>query len=257
MLLVVLASAVFAANAFALQAGEKEVDITLTQSYASRYIWRGQDLFATHDGAYQPSVDVSVPEAFSGIDLGLNVWASIPTNRGHEDAEEVDYTFTLAKDVLDDNFNVALSFIYYDFPNTASTADVSEPGLTITLNKIPHLPIDISMFVFAAYDFKARSGGPDEGWYFSWGFDAELDLPNFAIFQDEQTLALGIVNWGNDGVADLDPDTLYATEFSAATSYTFGNFTFTPNLHYALNYNENINDGNDEIWGGLEVSYTF
>lgn len=119
------------------------------------------------------------------------------------------------------------------------------------------LPIDVSMSVFAGYSFKATSDGPDEGWFFSWGFDTETPLPNICLFQEDQTLALGIVNWGNDGVADLDPNPLYATEFSASTSYALGKFSITPNINYALNYDEDINDGNDEFWGGVELSYAF
>ena len=91
---------------FAFEVGEQNVEITVSDAYAFRYIWRGMDLFANNDGAQQPSVDVLMPELFAGIDVNFNVWASIPVNKGHENAEEIDYTFSLSKDVLDDKLNV-------------------------------------------------------------------------------------------------------------------------------------------------------
>ena len=47
---------------FALElAGGKAVDITVTQTYASRYISKGQDAFADNDSAYHSSLDITFP----------------------------------------------------------------------------------------------------------------------------------------------------------------------------------------------------
>lgn len=244
-------------NLYAFEIGGQLVEVSVTDSYVSRYIWRGQDLYGENDGAHQPSIDVTLPKLLKGTDVSFNVWGSFPLDKGHEDGEELDYTIAFSRDLLDEKFNLSVGYTYFDFPNTSSTSDVSEPWWTITLNKIPGLPIDLSFSVFAGYDFAAKSGGPDEGWYYSWGFDTELLLPEFALAQEGQTLALGIVNWGNDGVADLEPSSLYATEFSAATSYALGGFSLTPSLHYTINHQEQINSGDEELWGGFEVSYGF
>jgi hypothetical protein len=125
------------------------------------------------------------------------------------------------------------------------------------LNKVPALPLDISINVFAGYDFAVASGGPDNGWYYSWGLDTELSFPQFPLVQDGQTLVIGVVNWGNDGVADFKPSTFYATELSFSTSYTFAAFSITPNFHYTINYEDKINHGDEEFWGGIEISYGF
>lgn len=244
-------------EALALEAGKQKIDITVTQSYVSRYIWRGQDIFADGDGAQQPSVDILLPKALKGADLGFNVWTSIPANRGHQDLQEIDYTTRLAKNVFNDWLNLSCGYTYYDYPNANRKADISEPWMLVTLNKIPGLPINISMPLFAGYDFKVDKEGPDEGWYYSWGFATALNLPKLPIFQKDQLINFSITNWGQDGVANLKPCALYATEFSSSLTYSFKGFNFTPNLQYTLNHRKEINNGHAEIWGGLKVAYVF
>ena len=247
----------FLTNVFALEIGSQEVVVTVTDNYVSRYIWRGQDIYGENDGAHQPSVDIVFPKLLSGTDISLNVWGSFPMNAGHEDGEELDYTLAFSRNIFDEKANISAGYTYFDYPNTGSTADVSELWISAVLNKLPFLPIDVSLSGFIGSDLQTKSGGPDEGIYFSWGFDTELPLPQLSLFQKGQTLALGIVNWGNDGVADLEPSSLYATELSLSTSYEFAGFSISPNLHYTINYEEQINNGDEELWGGIEVSYAF
>jgi len=243
-------------NVFALEIGSQKVEITVSDSYVSRYIWRGQDLFGDNDGAHQPSVDIAFPGLLGKTDVSFNVWGSFPTNSGHEDSEELDYTLTLSTD-LGELFNISSGFTYFDYPNTGKTADVSEPWLSLTLNKLPFLPIDVYLNGFVGFDLQAASGGPDEGVYYSWGLGTDLPLPDLVLFQGDQALSLGVVNWGNDGVADLKPSALYATEISLSTSYALAGLNITPNVHYTINHEELINEGNDELWGGIEVSCAF
>ncbi len=244
-------------NLYAFDISDQPVEVSVSETFVSRYIWRGQDLYGDNDAAHQLSIDVFFPKLFKDTDISFNIWGSFPMNSGHEDSEELDYTIAFSRDVFDERFNISAGFTYFDFPNTSGTADVSEPWGSMTLNKIPGLPIDISATVFAGYDFAAKSGGPDEGWYYSWGFDTEIGLPVLSIFQDEQTLVLGVVSWGNDGVADLESSSLYATELSVSTSYALAGFTITPSLNYSIGHEEVINSGNDELWGGIELAYSF
>ncbi|MFH1363655.1 MAG: hypothetical protein ABIH45_05575 [Candidatus Omnitrophota bacterium] len=256
-ILMVLAMFFGGVNVQGANIGSQEVLVTLSDSCVSRYVWRGQDLYADNDGAHQSSIDVAFPKFLYGTDFSFNFWGSFPLNGGHEDGEELDYTVTFARDLLDEQFNLSAGFTYFDYPNTSSTADVAEPWFSIVLNKIPFLPIDISATVFAGYDFAAKSGGIDEGWYYSFGFGAELPLTALKIFQDGQTLALGVTNWGNDGVVDLEPSSLYATELSVSTSYALGGFSLTPSLYYTINHEEQTNNGDEELWGRIELSHYF
>ncbi|MCF7892106.1 MAG: hypothetical protein K9L87_03315 [Candidatus Omnitrophica bacterium] len=251
-----LAAMIFSGNCFALEIGNQKVEITASQTYVSRYIWRGQDLYGNNDGAYQPSLDISLPKLIYDTDLAFNVWGSFPLSAGHQDGEELDYTITLSKEIYKD-LNLSLGYTYFDFPNASSDSDVQEPWISLSLAKIPGLGIDISFDLFAGYDFKAASGGPDEGWYYSWGLGTEIPLPHLVLFQEGQTLSLAVVNWGNDGVADLEPNSLYATELSLSTSYAFGKFSISPSFNYTINHEEKINNGDEEVWGGVEVSYAF
>ncbi len=255
--LAIVVSVFLALPIYAVEVNDQEVNISVSQVFVSRYIWRGQDLYAQNDAAYQPSIDISAPGFLFGTDVGLNIWGSFPLSDGHEDGEELDYTLSFSKDFFDGLVSISEGYTYFDYPNTSDTADVSEPWVNITLNEIPKLPIPISMSVFMGYDFAAASGGPDEGWYYSWGFAGDIDLPEWEIFQEDQVVSCSITNWGNDGVADLKPSTLYATDFSFSTSYAFGDISVSPSLNYTMNHEEAINSGDSEIWTGIEISYVF
>jgi hypothetical protein len=245
----------FINDSFAFEIGTQEVGIIVTESYVSRYIWRGQDLFGNNDGAYQPSIDIAFPGLLNEVDVAFNVWGSIPLSKGHEAAEEMDYTVSLSRDI--EEFTISSGYTYYAYAHAHHTTEVQEPWVSLSLNKLSALGLDVVFNVFAGYNFEATSGGIDAGWYYSWGFDTELPLPEAPFLQDEQTLALGIVNWGNDGVAGLKPSSLYATELSISTSYAFGDFSISPSLNYTINYEDQINSGDEELWAGIELSCGF
>jgi len=257
-LVIVSFSIVFSASyCSAFEVGSQIIDISASQAFVTRYIWRGQDLYGENDAAHQPSVTISVPKSFFGLDYSLNVWGSFPLSRGHEDAEEIDYTLSASRTVFE-TLNIAGGFVYFDYPNTASTADVVEPWMSCTFNDImPALPVEIAAKVFAGYDFQAKSGGPDEGWYYSWGLGTSILLPKCALTQEDQALSLSFTNWGNDGVANLKPSCLYATDLSVATTYAAGKISFTPSINYTMNYEDEINSGNSELWGGITIGILF
>ncbi|MBN1913688.1 MAG: hypothetical protein JW788_04740, partial [Candidatus Omnitrophica bacterium] len=125
------------------------------------------------------------------------------------------------------------------------------------LKKIPYLPIDVSATACAVYEFPAATGGSERGFYYSWGFDTGVPLPDISIFQKDQSLSLGIVNWGTDGVGGRKPAKLYATVFSLGTEYAFGRWALSPSLHYAINHEETINEGKEEFWTEIDVSWKF
>jgi len=240
-----------AVNVFA---GEevKSPQFTLTDTFVSRYIWRGIDLYPDNDGAHQPSVDVTFKELVAGSDLSLNVWASFPCCDGHQDAEEVDYSLNLSRD-LTEKLSVAGGLTYFDYTNTHNAADAVELWAQGDFT----LPAEIVMTLFAAYDFEAKSKGPDDGLYYSWGFSREFALSESPASQPGQTITLSVTNWGTDGAYDFKPCFLYATELSVATTYKVGSFDLTPSLNYSIGYEEQINNGDEELWGGIEVKYAF
>jgi hypothetical protein len=233
---------------------EKKLSFTFSQSYVSRYIWRGQDVYSEDDSAYQPSVDLTVDDVLGGS-LGFNIWGSFPLTSGHEDLTELDYTLSYSRE-LTDCLEVVLGYTYYDYPKADKDSDIQEPWVSLTISNLPNLSL-LSINLFAGYDFNVSSNGPDEGWYYSWGIGLDIPLPECPFFQDAQTLGLSITNWGTDGAQDLKPCSLYATEISLSTTYNLGKLGITPSLNYVINHEDEINNGKEEFWVGLDLSYSF
>jgi len=244
-------------QSFALElAGGKSVDITITHTYASRYISKAQDCFADDDGAYHPSLDLMFPKLILDTDISLTVWGAFALNCGHEEFDEIDYSVSASKDIFK-YWNVSGGYSYFDYPKANKLLDSNDPWGSLTLKKIPYLPIDTSITLTAIYQFPAASGGSENGMYYSWGFETGLPLPDVTVFQKDQVLTLGLVNWGTDGVGGLKPSRLYATVFSLGTKYTFGKLAISPSFNYALNHERRINNGAEEIWGVIDVSWSF
>ncbi|MBL7197380.1 MAG: hypothetical protein ISS47_04735 [Candidatus Omnitrophica bacterium] len=231
-------------------------DITITQTYASRYISKGQDCFPDNDAAYHPSVDITFPALILDTDISLTAWGAFALSSGHEEFDEIDYSVSASKDIFED-WNVAGGYSYFDYPNANKLVDGNEVWGSLTWKKLPYLPVDTSMSLSVVYEFPAASGGSENGLYYSWGFETGLLLPDAAVFQKDQALTLGVVNWGTDGVGGRKSSKLYATVFSLSTEYVFGKMAFSPNFNYALNYENEINNGDEELWSGIAVSWSF
>lgn len=244
-----------APSAHALEIGQQEVEITMTESYATRYIWRGIDLFSQDDGIFESSLDVTLPKFIWGTDIGINIWYGTPLTGGHVSSEELDYAFTASHDF--ESFNISIGHTYYDFPKANDDSDNHEVWMGASLFDLPYLPISVSFDIFAGYNFRSSSGGPEDGWYYSWGFATDQDLPSWEIFQKEQQLNLAVTFWGNDGVAGNEPSALYAIDFAVATDYAYQGFTITPSIQWVINNEDLINDDDYELLGRIDVSYSF
>ena len=181
---------------------------------------------------------------------------SFPLNSGHEISTELDYSLTGSHDFLD-VFNVSSGYVYFDFPKANKNSDYNEFWGSLTWLELPNLPILISATLFTGYEIEAAAEGPENGQYYSWGFVSELNLTQRKLFQEDQKLSLEVTNWGNDGVAGLKPSRLYATELSASTSYSLIGFSIIPAFHYSFSHEKEINSGDDEVWGSIDIRYVF
>lgn len=240
---------------FALEIGEQEVAVTVTESYASRFISEGRDCFPDDDPIWETALDIELPGLLYGTDFAFSVWWAYPLKSGQVAAEELDYSLALSRDIKE-KINISAGYNYFDLPKDNNNADANEFWGSFTLNELPLLPIPVSATLYAAYEFRATVEGPEDGWFYSWGFATELDLPGWQVFQEEQKLCLDITNWGTDGVGGLKSSSLYASEYSVSTDYNFAGFTITPSFHYLSSYEDEIND-EDEIWGRIDISYSF
>lgn len=240
---------------FALEVGEQEVEITLTQSYASRFISEGQDGFPDDGPIWETTLDIAFPQVLYGSDLCFSAWWGYPLKSGNVAAEEVDYSVAIAREIKE-ILNISGGYNYFDFPRANNNSDLNEFWGLLQLERLPFLPIPVSAALYAEYEFKATREGPENGWYYFWGLGTKLLLPRCKIFQEAQNLSLDVTNWGTDGVGGLKPSSLYATECSVATSYSFAGFSITPSFNYLFSYEDTIND-EDEAWVRIEVSYSF
>ncbi|MBN1913683.1 MAG: hypothetical protein JW788_04715, partial [Candidatus Omnitrophica bacterium] len=125
----------FCRPAIALELGPgTTVDITLTDTYASRYISKGQDAFADNDSSYHPSVDITFPKLIMDADISFNAWGAFALSKGHEEYDEIDYSVSLSKDILD-SWNVVLGYSYFDYPRANELVDTNDPWGSLTLKK--------------------------------------------------------------------------------------------------------------------------
>ena len=244
-----------ALSIFALEVGEQEVSVTITESYASRFISQGQDCYPEDDPIWETCLDIEFPGLLYDSDLSFSVWWGYPLKAGNVLGEELDYSVAISRD-LKDMLNISAGYTYFDFPKANNNSDSNEFWGSLTLREVPLLPLRLSFTLYAAYEFRATVEGPEDGWYYTWGFGRELDLPNWRIFQEDQNLCLNVTNWGTDGIVGLKSSSLYATECSVSTSYGLAGFTITPSFNYVFSHEDAINN-EDEIWGRIDVSYSF
>jgi len=245
----------FSLDAVALEIADQEVAVTLTESFASRHICEAQDSFPENDPIWESTLDIEVPKVMYETDLSFSFWWGYPLKAGSVTAEEIDYSVAISRD-LTKTLKASIGYNYCDFPKANRNSDFNKFLANLTLAEIPNLPISISFNLYAAYQFEAAAEGSEDGWYYSWGFGTELPLSEWRIFQKEQSANIEVANWGNDGVAGSKPSSLYATECSISTDYSFWEFTITPSFNYVFSYENSINS-EDEIWGRIDVSYAF
>jgi hypothetical protein len=231
------------------------VDIDFSSSYVTRYIWRGQDLFPNNDGAFCPSINLSTDKLLKNTTLDLNIWAALPLSAGHQNAEEIDYTLSLTHNFLQGKITISEGYTYFDYPRINSTSDVQELWTSLSFNNLGNSGISLNLF--AGYNFKAESGGPEDGWYYSWGLSKDFLLPKGLRLQPDQSLSLSITNWGTDGAGGLPYSPLYATDLSLSTVFNLKKVTITPSLNYTVNHKDDINSGNEEFWSAIEINYSF
>jgi len=227
-------------------AGEK-VDVTFTNSFVTKYIWRGYDIL-NDDPAYQPSLDFS----FGDSGFSANIWGSFALKSGdtsgYEDLDELDYSLTYSR-TLSDGLDGALGYVYYDYPKVNSSGDINEFWASLSLTDVLFAPT-----LSSYYDFPQQGGGPERGWYHSLSLGYDLVVPEL----EEQVISLGAGLWYNDGASGVESGISHGT-LDVSTEFAWGMFTVTPSLHYQLtagNVDDSIND-EDEFWGGLDFSLSF
>lgn len=235
------------------QEEEKPWSVTLDATYATKYIWRGFDVY-DGDGAFQPSLDVSL------YGFGLNVWGSFATNAGHEDLDEVDFTAYWNHSFFSDRpyaLDFYLNYIYYDFPNVDSEpADTQEVGGGIALpNILAFGSVSLTPSYYLGYLWKAHSGGPEDGYFHVLGLSADMELAAIIPGSDGTGVSLyGDLTY-NSGAFGVESGFSHAT-IGVSANVDFAGLYISPSANYQFSMEDTVNDEND-AWFTISIGLTF
>ncbi len=238
-----------------LASGEENptLGVTLDTTYASKYMWRGYNVFG-ENGSFQPSLDVDL----FGSGFSVNAWGAIPLGSGSESLTELDYTLAYGITLFEEEsyaVDLGANFIYYDFPkvNSKATPDSHEFGISVALPNlfsIGEIGIVPSYYVGKLWPASSSPGFDVAGFYHSLGLGSDLPIPG-------TDLALSLsadINY-NDGMFGADHDWSHAT-LGVSTGFAVGSVSISPFLNYQISMEDTVNP-EDELFGGLSVSFAF
>lgn len=233
---------------------EAKLGIEFDATWASKYIWRGFDLYDDH-AAFQPSIDFDL----FGTGFSVNVWHSTACGEGYGSSEELDYSVTYQNSLFaETNYQTdySVTWLYYDYYRISSDeADSQEFDLSLSWPKI--CPFNITPTYTIAYLYAAQSSSPAsstemEGFVHILGLTYDCNLPETDL---PLTFSWDITYNDGQGGTDIDHDWSHMT-WGIASSIDFGPGSFTPAVYYQTSMEESINDEN-EFWATLSYTLSF
>lgn len=242
-----------------------EVTVGADAGFHSAYVWRGISL--TNRFVVQPDFWVTV--APGAVSLTGGVWANIEPRRydgedeisesGGEssfDVAEVDWWLDAAFEAGPATLTVGATG--YVFPNDAGLTDELN---TMELYFKAAFDSPISPKVNIYYDVDEVKGLYAEA---GIGYTAEMDESFSATFGALVGYNEGqsAEDAGDDEVANFFEDGVTHWDLSAAATWSFGNVSLTPQIHYIACKDEftKINAPDDEsghkVWGGVAFAWS-
>ena len=205
----------------------------------SRFIWRGFDLYAENNPAFQPSATY----AFGESGLSINFWGSAALSGRDElgQWDEVDLTAVYAFAPAS-GLDAAVGFTHYgwywadDF--SFEDATTQEAFASVRFTQVALAPA-----VTVYYDFNLNSGlyaSVDAGHAFRLADSAELVLAVATGYNRHFRIA-------GSGFSDAT--------LSACVPLTFGKIKFTPFVKYSRILMDEVNPAEYEAWGGISVGF--
>ncbi len=225
---------------------QDEVSFEVTADFASKYVWRGQNV--SDDWVLQPGFSAT----YKGLTGGI--WANLDlTNDGGESGEFIEYDWYVDySGQINDKVGYSVGSIYYYFPGAGSTTELYA-GLSFDVIASPSLTV--------YYDVDDV-----DGMYVALGvghsFENLEDLP----FGIDLSANLG---WGdssyNDAYWSTDTITvgseLNDLTLTAAFPFEVGPVTVTPSVTYVALLGSDISDiaGDDDslFVAGVGFAYGF
>jgi hypothetical protein len=248
----------------AVQAQGGGISGTFDITYASRYIWRGIDVYNDNHSAFQPSLDLDL----YGTGLGLKLFWSRATGSKFENVEEFDlslyYGNTLAEG---ESYATAyqVGWTYFTYPDEPGEArDFQEFFASISMPELCPAGIVPSYTVFCMWPSEGGSAVNENGGFIhAVGLGYDLTVPELAPELPELVVNLSATLVYNDGVgAGYGANGAVAHDWShivygASTSIDLGNnLEFCPGIYYQTSMENSVNSS-DEFWTSLSLKYNF
>ena len=210
--------------------GEDGIDFEVTVDFASKYIWRGQNL--DDDAVFQPSIGAGYG------DFTATIWGNLElTNmNGNSDFSELDYSLDYSTAMPGiEGIGYSLGVIYYDFPGTA-TPDTTELYWALNFD----LLLNPSVTVYHDMD-------EAEGTYVSLGIGHSFE--QIAELTADVTVGMDVgasLGWGCGSYDKYywgtDQSKLNDLALSICLPVVLGNCTLTPSLSYVTLLSDDIRD---------------
>jgi hypothetical protein len=261
--------------------------LDLNYTYATKYIWRGQDLTPDNNSCNNQytlagSLDIAGMMDMKAGSLGsLNASIWFQTNEGNDPrtTQEIDYTVSYSYDFDEIGLSAEVGFIYYAFPG-ANEGNTQELYFALGLDdgKImqaigmgdgnPILNPTLAMY----FDIDEAAGGCWTELGMSHDFVlAELGCADTAVLKD-LTLGLNMTLGWACGYPEGNT-AYYGNDYNSGASATYGvtadldlqSMLSLPdfmgmNLGAFLNYTQSLDSNEpfaDVLWGGVSLSVSF
>ncbi|MBN1435563.1 MAG: hypothetical protein JW936_00685 [Sedimentisphaerales bacterium] len=249
----------------------RTIGITIDNTYASKYIWNGFDVYDDHAvyfpsfslDLFQSGFDISVLGAIPmGTGSNLHEFLSDGVNKWQEWCYTVNYSNSLFADEIY-RFDYKITYLYCDFVKINSWAmdsmqiitNFSMPNL-ISLGDLAIVPSYTALAVWPA-----ESGGDRHynGWAHKFGLSTNLITGGVIPGTEGQFWVLSWDITYNDGILCADHDWSHMT-FGIAAPINFELFNQTisvaPFLNYQISMDDSVNN-RDDLYGGVSVTIAF
>jgi hypothetical protein len=239
---------------------QKNIGVTLDVTYASRYIWRGFDVYANNHSAIQPRLTID----WMGSGFGTTVFYSRANGSGFEEKQEYDYSMFYTGHLAQEEVyatNYTIGWTYYQYPELNRKSNAQEAFLTISMPRILPGHIVPSYTVVKMWPAVSHSdvadNYDDSGWahIVGLGYDLRGVIPNMP----DQAIHLSADAVYNDGVG---PHANVAHDWSDAVFGISSGFavtdklTVTPGFYYQSSWEDTV-DTSDEYWATVNAAYKF
>ena len=212
-----------------------EVDFQL--DLASRYIWRGFDIFHDNKPAWQPSLTYT----FGDSGFSINLWSSYALD-GREELKYLDETdLTLMYELgVSDKISLVAGFIHYGWYRSRNFSFKNSTTQEFFLiASLPYVPLTPSLSVF--YDVNIGDG-----------IYILLDCSHSVAMNNSLDLTL-TASLGYNGDQYVDDSGLSDLTLGMSLPISLNGITISPYINYCIVFLDSVNDDN-ELWLGLSIS---